>query len=214
MGWSSSARRGLVIATALVAMFALGVSSTGAGAGAARSAARRAPLVAKGNRVLLVGDSLLWQSIDPVRAALQADGWEPTVTAAPATTVGSWTSRMKTLIAENRPDVIVIELGTNNCVNPCRHLDAVIARMMRDIPRTIPVYWLNVQTQPDYPTDPERVNAALDTARSRWSNITLVDMNARFRDHPEWHVPDGLHFSPAGSEQFATLIAQALRASR
>jgi lysophospholipase L1-like esterase len=58
------------------------------------------------------------------------------------------------------------------------------------------------------------VNDALAAARTRWSNLTLVDMSARFRNHPEWHQPDGLHFSPAGSEQLGPLIAEALRAWR
>jgi lysophospholipase L1-like esterase len=208
-----SIRRVSVIATALVALFALGISSTGANAARSGLPAAR-PAVAPGNRVLLVGDSLLWQSIPQVEAALTTERWDPTVTAAPGTTIGAWTGRMQPLIAEANPDVIVIELGTNNCVAACPRIDAVVEKMMRQVPRTIPVIWLNVQAQPTYPAHPESVNDALAAARTRWSNLTLVDMSARFRNHPDWHTADGLHLSATGSDQLGALIAESLRPTR
>jgi hypothetical protein len=81
---------------------------------------------------------------------------------------------------------------------------------MRAIPRTIPVAWLNVQTQPSYPADPESVNRALGAASARWPNLTIVDVNLHFRNHPEWHLGDGLHFDDTGSTQLAKLIEAAL----
>lgn len=81
---------------------------------------------------------------------------------------------------------------------------------MRQIPKPTPIYWLNVQNQPTYPAHPESVNDALAAANDRWSNITLVDMSAHFRNHPERHQDDGLHFSTAGSEQLAALIMNAI----
>ena len=202
----------VVIATAVVVLFALGVSSTGANA--ARSGAKNTPPAIKGNRVLLVGDSLLWQSIPPVETALAAEQWDPTVAAFPGTTIGAWTGRMKQLISDADPDVVVVELGTNNCVAACPGIESVVDRLMRQIPRTIPVIWLNVQAQPTYPAHPESVNDALAAARTRWSNLTLVDMSARFRNHPEWHIADGLHLSAAGSDELGRFIAESLRAAR
>lgn len=202
----------LVIATAVIVLFTLGISSTGANA--SRTGTKSSPPPVKGHHVLLVGDSLLWQSIAPVKAALAADQWDPTVTAAPATTIGAWTGRMKQLVADADPDVIVIELGTNNCVAACPRVEAIVDQMMRQIPRSIPVVWLNVQAQPTYPAHPESVNNALAAARTRWSNLTLVDLSARFRNHPEWHIADGLHLSAAGSDQLGAFIAESLRATR
>jgi lysophospholipase L1-like esterase len=162
----------------------------------------------------LVGDSLLWQSVNPVTDALKAEGWDPTIMAAPATTIGAWTGKMKGFVNDVHPDVIVVELGTNNCVAVCPHIDSVIDQLMRQVPRTIPVVWLNVQAQPTYPAHPESVNDALAAARTRWSNLTLVDMSARFRNHPDWHIADGLHLSAAGSDQLGVLIAESLRSAR
>ncbi len=209
---SGSILRLLVIAVAMAVMFALGVTSVGTASPAPAPAPSRSPAPhVRGHRVLLVGDSLLWQSIGPVTERLKSEGWVPTITAAPATTIGAWTSRMKHLIADANPDVIVIELGTNNCVAACPHIDAAVERFMRQIPRTTPVVWLNVQAQPSYPAHPEAVNDALVAARARWSNLSLVDMSARFRNHPEWHQADGLHLSPAGSDQLGVFIAESLR---
>jgi lysophospholipase L1-like esterase len=168
----------------------------------------------RGNRVLLVGDSLLWQSTAAVTASLRAGGWDPTIDAYPSTTTGTWAPKMSEMVAETQPDVVVVELGTNNCTAACPNLAGVIDRLLAGVPRSTPVYWMNVQNQPSYPAHPESVNDALVAARSRWSNVTLVDMSARFRNHPEWHQTDGLHFTATGSDQLASLITETLGATR
>ena len=163
-----------------------------------------------GNRVLLVGDSLLYGSTDQVTSALTSEGWDPVVAAVSGTSIEDWTASMAELIAVNQPDVIVIELGTNDCNATCTGLADAIDALMSSVPATIPVYWLDVQEQPSYPVYAAEVNDELLAAAARYAQITLVDMDARFRDHPEWHVDDGLHFNADGAEQLASLIADAL----
>jgi len=165
-----------------------------------------------GNRLLLVGDSLLWGAIPQVQRTLTADGWAPTIAATPGTKVGDWAPGLPLQVAAAHPDAVVVELGTNDCDPDCATLTASIDQVMRSVAKTVPVYWLNVQTQPTYPIHPETVNRALNAAASHWPNLTLVDMNGHFRNHPEWHVADGLHFDDAGSVQLAQLIADALPA--
>jgi hypothetical protein len=58
------------------------------------------------------------------------------------------------------------------------------------------------------------VNRALAAMARREPAVTLVGMNERFRDHPEWHLHDGLHFNAAGSAQLAALIRESLDATR
>ena len=170
--------------------------------------------VARGNKVLVVGDSLTWQSAPQVTAALRADGWDPTIEAVAGTTVGTWANKVGTLVAEHDPDVVVVELGTNNCTAECPHIASVIDRLLRNVPRSIPVLWLNVQAQPNYPAHPESVNDALAAAAERWPTVTLVDMSARFRNHPDWHEEDGLHFTATGSAELGKLMAEALHSER
>jgi GDSL-like Lipase/Acylhydrolase family len=205
-------RAGLIASLPVIALvFAISlVWATAASSGSSATPAPPSASTARGNRVLLVGDSLLWQSMPPVASALQSGGWDPTIRAAPGTTIGAWTPKMSDFVAETRPDVVVVELGTNNCTAECPNLAGVIDRLMRGIPGSTPVYWLNVQSQPGYPAHPESVNDALAAALRRWSNLELVDLSARLRNHPEWHQADGLHLSAAGSAQLAGLIAESL----
>ncbi len=94
-------RTGLIASLPVIALvFAISlVWATAASSGS--SAAPAAP-AARGNRVLLVGDSLLWQSMPPVTAALQRAGWDPSIKAAPGTTIGAWTPKMSGFVAEHQ----------------------------------------------------------------------------------------------------------------
>ena len=82
--------------------------------------------------------------------------------------------------------------------------------MMRAVPRTVPVLWLNVQTQPTYPAHPESVNHALAAARGR-GRTSARRHDRHFRNHPELHIADGLHFTPPARSSSARLIAGVLR---
>ena len=62
---------------------------------------------------------------------------------------------MARLVADADPDVVVVELGTNNCTAECPHLAAVIDRLMRSVPRTIPVV-LAQRPGPTHATRPTR----------------------------------------------------------
>jgi lysophospholipase L1-like esterase len=58
------------------------------------------------------------------------------------------------------------------------------------------------------------VNRALAAAARRWPAMTVVGMDEHFRNRPEWHLDDGLHFNAAGSARLADLIASSLDAVR
>jgi lysophospholipase L1-like esterase len=200
-------RLGILLAGILVALVPLAWVSV--------AASRTEPKpVVRGDKALVVGDSLTWQSAPQVTAALQAHGWEPTIQAESGTTIGDWADKVGTLIEEHDPDVLVVELGTNNCTAACPRIERVIDRLLRDVPRSLPVVWLNVQAQPSYPAHPESVNDALASAAARWPNVTLIDMSARFRNHPDWHVADGPHLTPTGSTELARLVVESLQTAR
>src|SRR5437016_1169715 len=92
----------LVVVTALLAVLALTLAT-------APSAEIR------GNRVLVIGDSIMLQSRDDVQRALTAAGWQPTVYAKGGTSVAYWIGPAATLVARLHPDVVGVELGTNEC---------------------------------------------------------------------------------------------------
>lgn len=166
-----------------------------------------------GNEVLVIGDSLLEDSEAQVRAALEADGWEPLVDGVGGLPIEAWIPGAQMLVAQAEPQVVVVELGTNNCAaTPCEDLDAYIDALMHELTKTAEVvYWLNVQDLPrNHPADEDFVNREILDAAVRWPNLVVVDMNTRFKDHPEWHRSDGLHFNDVGKQQLADLIREAL----
>jgi lysophospholipase L1-like esterase len=217
-------RHGVIaaVAAAGVAVVAWASVVSAASPGAASSAkstsgsspTTTAATVTKTRSVLLVGDSLLTGAIVDVETALVAQRWAPTVAAWPGTTIEEWIARVPELVASSQPDAVVIELGTNDCNDACTGIDAAIDGLLRELPADIPVYWLNVQEEPFWPANAEAVNAGLENASQRWADLTIVDMDSRFRGHAEWHVADGLHFNADGNTQLAGLIAGAVEEAR
>jgi lysophospholipase L1-like esterase len=173
------------------------------------------PKITQPATVLVVGDSLVFQSGGPLRERLEQRGWTAVMDARPGSgiiggfSIGSWPSRIAALVRASNPDVAVVELGTNGCTG-CTSLaagiDAVMAPL-RDVER---VYWLNVRVDAAKPPNPRAVNAAIAAAQDRYENLHVVDMNRRFEDHPELVMPDRIHFNDAGVAAFAELVVDAL----
>jgi lysophospholipase L1-like esterase len=161
----------------------------------------------------LVGDSLLNASRGEMTSALSAAGWQPVIHATGGTTITYWATRVQFYEAFDRPDIVVIELGTNDC-SPveCVDLAPYIDRIMRSIPISHPVVWLNAQEDvpPFFAAHRDFVNNAIQNARIRWPNLSVVDLSGHFAGHPEWHNPDGLHFNEAGRQEFARFLVDAL----
>ena len=174
-------------------------------------AACKGPAPARGNRVLLVGNSIFAASRDTLTAALQADGWDPVVNAFPGTTIEFWSTDIQKGIAKEKPDIVVLELGTNDCGTvPCTQLGPYIDELMRKLTSVDAVLWLTVQHDALIPHDPAYVNFEIESAAARWPNLFLVDMGSLFDGHPEWRK-DGTHPTAEGQLRMATLIVDALR---
>jgi lysophospholipase L1-like esterase len=163
---------------------------------------------------LVVGDSLLYQSAPEVKAALEDKGWVPAMDARPGSgisggfSIGGWPERVAELVRATKPDVAIVELGTNGCQG-CESLDRAIdavMRPLRDVPR---VYWLNVKEYSPIPPDPKAVNDALERAHERWDNLRIVDMNDEFADKRDL-LSDGVHFTREGERLFAELVEDQL----
>jgi lysophospholipase L1-like esterase len=221
--WHGKGRAAVATGTLVIVLGALGLTSSGLSAASPRassaatstsSATRRSRTSVTGSRVLVVGDSLTDQSRDSVLAALRTEGWDPVIAAQGGTSIEYWSTRIRDLVAYVRPAAVVVELGTNDCNTTCAGLSTAIDQLLTRISSNVPVFWLNVQEQPTYPTGAPSVNAELRSATNRHSNLSLVDLDARFHSHPEWHAFDGLHFNEAGRQQLGQLIAEALHPVR
>jgi lysophospholipase L1-like esterase len=197
-----SRRGALVVVTGLLAVLALTIAST-------------PTAVIRGRRVLVIGDSIMLQSHDDVQSALTAAGWQPTVYAKGGTNVAYWIRPAATLVARLHPDVVVVELGTNDC-GDCAGVGWDVDRVMASFADAGLVAWLNVQQDAPYPPQPDAINLTLASALAWWDNTKIVDFNRAFAGHPEWHAgtPSGVHLSPDGEHALAQLIVAALPPAR
>jgi lysophospholipase L1-like esterase len=176
------------------------------------------PEPASGNHVLVVGDSLLEHSQPEVAAALFTDGWQPDIRAAGGTTIVQWIDRVPLAVVNNPPNVVVIELGTNDCASgTCPPLGPYIDGIMQELAGVDAVLWLNTEVERSprglaYKSEGESsyVNREIEDAAARHPKLFLVDMNDVFEGHPELHSEDGIHFNDEGQRQFAELIRDAL----
>jgi lysophospholipase L1-like esterase len=181
----------------------------------ATSACHHEPKVTKPATVLVVGDSLLYLSAEAVRTALTRKGWTPVLDPRIGSginggyTIDKWPPRVHDLVRATHPDVVIVELGTNGCTG-CQSLDAAIDDIMRELRGVPRVYWLTVRDASPIPDDPRAVNNAIERAPRRWQNLRIIDMNDAFEGHPEWLLPDKIHFNPAGQRALAKLLAGAL----
>jgi lysophospholipase L1-like esterase len=166
---------------------------------------------ASGNRVLVVGDSLLHGSQPAVQTALAAAGWQAVVDGRPGTSIEAWVPAIPSEIALAKPNVAVVELGTNDCHFPCTDPGPAIDQIMTTLDHAGvgTVLWMNVQETPWYPAHSRYDNFVIAQAAVRWPQMEIVDLRSLFDAHPEWRA-DGLHFNAIGQQEMAALIVRAL----
>ena len=168
-----------------------------------------------GHRVLVIGDSLTEGSAAQVDQTLRASGWDPHVWGIAGTSIGEWGSLAASSAQSTRPDIAVVELGTNNCLDWCRPLgpeiDVIVSGLLTEGVRRI--LWVNVQEDAPLPKHPQFVNDEIERAIVRWPQVSMIDLNANFAAHPEWRMPDGLHFNDQGKQIYAELVDRALRSA-
>ena len=164
--------------------------------------------------MLVVGDSLTEISKNEVRQSLAAAGRRAVVDGRGGLSIGLWRPFVGGDTRFTRPEVAVVELGTNDCDLSCRPLapdiDAIVKKLLDEGVHAI--VWLNVQEDSPYPEHPQFVNQEIERAAVRWPQLSIVDLNRTFAGHPEWHTEDGIHFNEAGRLVYAQLILQALDA--
>lgn len=98
-------------------------------------------------------------------------------------------------------DTVVIGLGTNGAFTNDQ-LDSI----MRTLGKQRKVYWINVRV----PTRSwqNTVNATLQSATKRWSNLKIIDWYHFSNDHPDWFYDDQVHPNENGKQHYADFIAE------
>jgi hypothetical protein len=178
------------------------------------------PTAELGNdRVLVLGDSNLFESDAQVDAALRGAGLEPTLRGVPSLGLKDldeyWLPELDGLLATD-PAVVVVALGTNDTTTRAdvERFGSRLDAMMRAI-GDHPVVWVtHVERRPFEVAGGGRlVNEAIRTAAIRWPNLTVLDRTALLEQDPSLLHDDGLHFTDAGMTAFGNEIAAAARAA-
>jgi hypothetical protein len=206
-------RRGASAVAVLVAI-AVGIAGCTETSGRSTTTTTR-PFRQPAPRVLVVGDSNLFQSGADVDTALRSVGVEPTLHGLPGYGVkhfDRYWSREVPRLLETDPDVVVVGLGTNDALESADvlafpdRLDQMMA-LFGDRP----VIWItHVDERPAAPVDAGRtVNEMIRAAPDRWPNLTVLDFTLTMAEDPTILHRDGLHFSAGGRKVYAQEIARA-----
>ncbi len=109
----------------------------------------------------------------------------------------------------------VIALGTNDAANIAAGSNIGATARIQEIMSAAhgePVMWVNTQTDlssgPWAEANMQLWNSALVQAAKHYPNLRIFNWAAMVR--PEWHLPDGIHYTSAGYAIRAAAIAHAL----
>jgi hypothetical protein len=123
-----------------------------------------------------------------------------------------WNSHLTTLFEHVDPEVVVVELGYNDCRYDLGDYGTDIDQFLALVPSDTPILWLTMQDALDLFTCDEVVNAALEEATTRWPNLGLLDLASHVHGHAEWVETDSRHLSPAGRDEYAKWLHRELDA--
>jgi lysophospholipase L1-like esterase len=154
------------------------------------------------HEVAIVGDSLSEEAQDQIRAA---DSNSLSIRAVPGITIGNALPLVEEAVDES-PDVVVVELGTNDVLQQTDFRPAVDA--MLDATADVPcVAWVRVAVPSLHTVE---INQYLDEQARARDNLHIVAWDDVAVLHPDWYVPDGIHHNDAGKEGFAGAIADGI----
>jgi hypothetical protein len=123
-----------------------------------------------------------------------------------------WTTHLTTLFEHVDPEVLVVELGYNDCRYDLTDYGTDIDEFLALAPSDIPILWVTMQDALDLYTCDEAINEALEAATTRWPNLALLDLAGHLHGRAEWVEPDSRHLSVAGREEYAKWLHRELDA--
>ncbi len=122
-----------------------------------------------------------------------------------------WDEHLTSVLEHVKPEVMIVELGYNDCGYDLSTYGDDIDSFMAHVPTETPVHWLTMADVNHRSTCDETINLALQDAASRWTNLTLFDFAAHMEGHPEWTV-DGTHLNDDGQRAYASWLHDQLDA--
>lgn len=169
--------------------------------------------------ILVVGDSLTWQSSDEIEDRGEARGYRVLVASFAGTTVQDWNGKTRDLIEKYEPDAVVVALGTNNEADPNypgfdrlatqEPFNVQVANMLDITSVAKCSVWVEPTETPARSSTAELTKAKVDTLRALVVPAKRIAWNDKQSQEPSpgaWLKPDGIHLTPAGEGIFANTI--------
>jgi lysophospholipase L1-like esterase len=125
--------------------------------------------------------------------------------------VGYWDEHLRAAV-NLHPDVYVIALGTNDCryAGTAGPYSGAIDFMLSRLPRTKPVIWVNIPMPHLFASCVSAADRAMVDARTRWPNLTVLDLRAA-ADASNTNIrTDGIHLTAAGSDLYARMLRETI----
>ena len=203
--------RGLFVAIAAVVLAAaLTVAGASAFSTEPPSHFRDAP------RALVLGDSNLYYAHHTVAKALKDAGIDARLDGIAGYGLKDldtyWLRVLPTMLEQTNPDVVVVALGTNDTVDPAdaTAFSARLDTLMYAIGNR-PVIWVtHYDHRPNQGDRGQHVNADVRVARTRWPNLTVLDLAPLIDKHAhKLLIFDRTHFSDEGKQVLATELKNA-----
>jgi len=123
-----------------------------------------------------------------------------------------WPQHVQSIVAHTHPEVVVVELGYNDCHSDTSTYGDDVTMVMDNIPTDVPVHWLTMQDHDDSYSCEGDINAALQAATTRYPNLTLLPYADFMNPHPEWFNNPGPHLNATGQQKCATWLKEQLDA--
>jgi hypothetical protein len=164
-------------------------------------------------QVSIIGDSLTVAGGNAIADALRGNGCAAVAIAAK----GGANIRYGVRLARDlqdaalMTDIVLVDMGTNDCASSAKEIDAAIDQMFGVIGPDRLVVWptTNIARKTPYcePDGDLLANERIIAATARHPNMRVVDWWPIADQHPEWH-PDGVHQNREGMKAWAYVLAQ------
>lgn len=105
--------------------------------------------------------------------------------------------------AGDLPPVLVVGLGTNDQGQTAAfggHVDSIMR-----LSGARPVVWIEIAHDPIK----AELNAVLRRKADQWANLTIMEWDRSYWDHPEWRSSDDVHLTDLGAAERSRRIAVA-----
>lgn len=153
--------------------------------------------------ITIIGDSISVGATEEYLAVMPLD--EVTVVATSGIKLEGQ-RRAITEALETNPDVLVIELGTNNVPGYQPEFLDLIDEVLAEVSDVPCLRWVTVYV-PNAEDTVDQINEHLEDALDTHPNLELVDWFSMVQDDPSLLSGDGLHPNPEGHEFLARAVA-------